>query len=1491
RDRPEATALTHAVLTAHTNGTTPLWSTLLPAAESADGVDLPTYPFQRRSYWIRSSVITDPSGLGQAATDHPLLDAVIELPDGEGHVFTGRVSLSSHPWLAEHAIGGAVIVPGTAYVDLVLHAAEHTGGGHIDELTHHVFLAVPEQGALHLRVTVGAADDLGRRTFTVHSRPEDAPQDTEWTRHASGLIAAGAQPEPPALTAWPPAEGTPVDVDRLQECLAGVGFGYGPLFLGLESAWLAGDTVYAEVALPGDADAEAFGIHPGLLDAALQAFFAEKLRLAGDDPAALQLGVPFSWAGVTLYAAGAARLRVRIGIVDADTLSLTIADGTGAPVLGVESLTTRQVGADQLAAAKPARQDLFTLAWSPLSATAEPAAPASFAVLGEDAAGLGGLLSAAGLAGGAYADLAALSAAVADGASVPDVVLLPRDGAPGTGPGAGVGEGPGAEPAADAGEAPRAVGEHAGAVRGLLLDTLTVTQRFLADEQLAAARLAFVTRGAVATAAGEPLADLAAAPVWGLIRTAQAEEPGRLLLADLGAAEDGGQGVSAEALLLALGCGEPGTALRRGAILVPRLAPVPDDGAVAEGGARVAPFDPDGTVLITGGTGTLGRLTARHLITHHGARHLLLTSRRGPDAQGATQLHDELTALGAHVTLTACDAADHKALRRLLDDIPAEHPLTAVIHTAGVLDDTTLQSLTPDRLDTVLHPKIDAAWNLHHLTRQLDLKAFVLYSSIAGTLGNPGQANYAAANTYLDALAHHRHTQGLPATALAWGPWTTTTGMATTLDGAQSARISRAGLRGLSPAQGLAALDAALTAHPRRPALVVARLTGGARDAGDRARRAGGAGSLVQRLAGLGEAEQSALVLELIRTHAAAALGHAGPEAVEPDQAFQQLGFDSLTAVELRNNLNTATGLRLPATALFDHPTATALAAHVRDELADAGAGSRTAAAGAARTPGSAAVAADEPIAIVGMACRYPGGVTTPDELWDLVTSGGDGVVAFPDDRGWDVDGLYDPDPDRAGKSYTRHGGFLQRAGDFDPDFFGISPREALAIDPQQRLLLEVSWEALERAGIDPATLRGSATGVFAGVMYGDYGARLMKRAPEGFEGYLSAGSAYSIASGRVAYTFGLEGPAVTVDTACSSSLVALHLAAQALRGGECDLALAGGVTVMATPATFVEFSRQRGLSPDGRCKAFAAAADGVGWAEGIGMLLVERLSDAERNGHRVLAVVRGSAVNQDGASNGLTAPNGPSQQRVIRAALAAARLTPADIDAVEAHGTGTSLGDPIEAQALLATYGKNRPTDRPLWLGSIKSNIGHTQAAAGIAGIIKMVHAMDHGVLPHTLHVDEPSPHVDWDSGAVRLLTEQTPWPTADRPRRAAVSSFGISGTNAHIILEAPAPAPAEDEAPASGSPVPVVPWVLSARTDEALRAQAARLREFAAARSDLPTGEVGAVLATHRSHFAHRAAVAPATDDRDAFLAGLDALAQGRPSATVTQGTAVPA
>ncbi|MGW4157721.1 type I polyketide synthase, partial [Micromonospora chersina] len=819
----------------------------------------------------------------------------------------------------------------------------------------------------------------------------------------------------------------------------------------------------------------------------------------------------------------------------------------------------------------------------------------------------------------------------------------------------------------------------------------------------------------------------------------------------------------------------------------------------------------------------------------------------------------------------ACDVADRAALAGLLEGLAAQgDPVRAVVHAAGAPQITPLGDVTADDLRDVLRAKVDGAVHLDELLPD-GLDAFVVFSSIAGVWGSAGQAGYAAANAFADALVTRRRGRGAGGTAVAWGPWA---GGGMAVQGEAQEQLARRGLPALDPDLAVTALQGALdrddatvvvadVAWDRfaasftalRPSPLLDEIPGAWPAASVPEVRDGS--PLARRLAGRTAPERDAYLLDLVRARAAAVLGHPTADAVPADRAFQRQGFDSLTAVELRNRLAAETGLALPATLVFDKPTPLALAAHLAAAL--------TGAPAAEDRPEAAAAVDDDPIVIVGMACRLPGGVTGPDELWELLAAGRDGISDFPLDRGWDsflTGRLSDA-------SFPRQGGFVYDAGEFDADFFGISPREALAMDPQQRLLLEVSWEAVESAGIDPARLAGERVGVFAGASFQGYASTAMGRDQE-VGGHLLTGTATSVLSGRVAYAFGFEGPAVTVDTACSSSLVALHLAAQSLRSGECTLALAGGVTVMASPATFVEFSRQGGLAADGRCRSFADSADGTGWGEGVGMLLVQRLSDARRDGRRVLAVLRGSAVNSDGASNGLTAPNGPAQQRVIRAALAAARLSPADVDVVEAHGTGTTLGDPIEAQAVLATYGQDR--SEPLLLGSIKSNLGHTQAAAGVAGVIKAVLALRHGLVPATLHVDTPSSKVDWSSGAVRLVTEARPWPAVARPRRAAVSSFGISGTNAHVIIEQPEPEPAAlDIQPADGG-TPVLPWLVSARSVDALAGQARRLADHARGGASASPVDLAWSLATGRAALEHRAVVlGTSVDDLTAGLAAL--------------------
>ncbi|SCG58270.1 type I polyketide synthase [Micromonospora halophytica] len=1473
KDRPEVAALLAGLAELHVHGVAVTWQSWF-AGTGAQRVDLPTYAFQHQRYWPEAGAgwTGDVTAVGLRPAQHPLLGAAVGVAHAEGFLFTGRLARRTHPWISDHVVFDTVLLPGTGFVELALQAGAHVGADHVRELTLESPLILPETGGVDIQLWIGPADETGCRSVSLHSAPDGEPAEGEraWIRNASGVLAGGpASPGGPPgwsdLTAWPPPDATEVPTDDLYLNLAAQGYDYGPSFIALRSAWRRGDDLFAELALPETPAAEAggYGLHPALLDAALHTL---GLTTPTGEPSGADVPpgygrLPFSWNDVALHAAGAAAARVRVSHTGTDSVSLLLADVTGAPIISVGSLVLRPVSADQLRVASGGgAESLYRIEWTPLALPAGPST-AGWAVVGDDA-GLTDAVAATGTAVAAYPDLAALSTALDEGTDPPGALVVPL-----------------LDPPAAA-DVPRVVAE-------VTHRALAVLQGFLADDRYATSRLVVLTRGAVATDADADLTDLAGAAVIGLVRSAQSENPDRFVLVDV----DDVAG-SAAALVPAVDTDEPQIVIRAGVAAGSRLTRVP---ALAEPPA--APFDGDGTVLITGATGTLGQLMSRHLVTVHGVRHLILTSRRGRAAGGVAELCADLEALGATVTVAACDVADREALADLLAGIPAAHPLTAVIHAAGVRDDGVISSLTPERMDGVLRPKVDAAWNLHELTADLDLKAFVSYSSLAATAGGPGQGNYAAANAFLDGLAHHRTARGLAALTLAWGLWADRSGMTTELDDVHLNRISRSGVAAMEAEEGLALFDVAC----RTPAaaLVPARLdlaamkvqfAGGSipplyraliRTPARAAAAAATTGaSLVGQLAALGDADRLAALVEIVRGQAAAVLGYPDPAAIEPRRAFSEFGFDSLTAVEMRNRLNNAFGMQLPATLVFDYPTPHDLAAFLGTEIAGAPVPVRP-------VTTTVAVGDDEPLAIIGMACRLPGGVWSPDDLWRLVADGVDAITDLPTDRGWDLDSLYSPDPDASGTFYARGGGFLRGVDRFDPGFFGISPREALAMDPQQRLLLETTWETFESAGIDPATARGSSTGVFVGTSGQDYGS-LLAYSPEAAEGYMLTGMTSSVISGRVAYTFGLEGPAVSLDTACSSSLVALHWAGQALRRGECDMALAGGVMVMATPTAFVEFSRQRGLASDGRCKSFAASADGTGWSEGVGMLLVQRLSDARRQGRQILAVVRGSAINSDGASNGLTAPNGPSQQRVIRQALASARLSTMDVDVVEAHGTGTTLGDPIEAQALLATYGQDRPADRPLLLGSIKSNIGHAQAAAGVAGVIKMVQAMRHGVVPATLHVDEPSPHIDWSAGAVELATEARPWPQVDRPRRAAVSSFGISGTNAHVIIEqAEEPAvPARTDLPPGLVEADVTVWPVSARSKAALAGQAGRLAAYVREHGDVEPAAVAWSLATLRSTFDQRAAVVGSTVEE--LLTGLDALAAGTPAGTVVTGLA---
>ncbi|MGW5450306.1 type I polyketide synthase, partial [Streptomyces asiaticus] len=1010
--RPEARAVHAAVARAYVRGVAVDWAAVFAGTGAArvELTDLPTYAFQRRRYWPQASAygVGGTAGLGLAAVDHPLVGAAVPLAGGDGVLLTGRISAQTHPWLLDHAVMGSVLLPGTAFVELAVRAGDQVGCDQVEELTLEAPLVLPEVGGVQLQLSVGGPDGSGRRGFEVYSRFEDAAADEPWLRHASGALVEGAPAVSFDLAAWPPAGATPVALDGLYEGMAGLGLAYGPVFQGLTSAWRLDGEIYAELELPedGQADAGLFGLHPALLDSALQAVGLGGL-IEGEAGARL----PFSWSGVSLHAVGASVLRVRLSAAGADAVSLAVADGAGRAVLSVDSLVLRPVSAEQLESARTAHgESLYRVEWPTTPAPADSVG-GRWAVLGADTFGLGATV---------YADLAALSEAVASGTALPAQIVVDlthqarpavhSDGAALEGPGAAMqarpafedtpegrthphadgaaSEGPGAASPArpafeDRGQGAESlvsgrggVGENpTRAAHDATAQALHLLQSWLAEDRFTDSRLVLLTSGAVATEPTEPVTDLAGAAVRGLVRSAQSENPDRLLLIDIDGHDD-----SRAALPAILATGEAEVAVRKGALKTPRLA------RAASAADNAAPeWNPDGTVLITGASGTLGALFARHLAAERGVRHLLLISRRGDQAPGAAELTTELAQLGAEAHWSACDVADRDALAATLATIPPEHPLTAVVHTAGVLDDGVIGSLTPERMAHVMRPKVDAAWNLHELTRDLDLTAFVLFSSAAGVFGGPGQGNYAAANAFLDALAQHRRAHGLPGTSLAWGLWADSSGMTGELDEADVSRMSRGGVVALSATEGLELFDAAyrtdeallvpvrldlaaMRAEAASTGVVAPLLRGLVRVPARRAAEgAAASGALARRLAGLDEAEQLDALLELVRTQVAAVLGHDSLDTVEPHRSFRELGFDSLTAVELRNALGAVSELRLPATLVFDYPTPAVLAEFLRAEVVGA--------AAAVAGPVVVSAADDEPIAIVGLGCRYPGGV------------------------------------------------------------------------------------------------------------------------------------------------------------------------------------------------------------------------------------------------------------------------------------------------------------------------------------------------------------------------------------------------------------------------------------------------------------------------------------------------------------------------------------
>ncbi|MGW1753614.1 SDR family NAD(P)-dependent oxidoreductase [Streptomyces mirabilis] len=1461
RDEDGPACLDRAAAELHVHGRRIDWRRLVPDTDTDTApADLPTYAWDPRRHWIEPESTTGAPGLFDRAA-HPLLGIQLQSPDETRWTFRGEWSQETADWLPEHTVFGRTVVSGTTLMELcraALAVAHPDDPADLTDLLLLSPLTLPDSGTVEVSVEVVTAGPVPE--ITVHSRPR-VQEATGWTLHATASASAPAAPTGERPPVWPEAAEpawTPETYERLSE----LGLGYGPAFQGVRSAvTTGGGELLARLSLPPTARdaADPYPLHPALLDAALHV-------AAGLDASDGRVLLPVAVGRCVLPPGGARDLTAavrRTGGSGTDlTLDVTLWDTDGFPAGRLEGVRLRAADPADLKGASENARHLYEVVWTAVPEQPAEAPGTEWAVLGDPSdPEVAGVLR--GLAAAGTHVRSGTGGVDVSGTSGVDVLVRfwPR-------------------PAMDA--------EPAAAAQELAAAALAELRALIAlPQDEAPARTVWVTRGAVGAVDEDTVPGLAQSVLWGLARSARAEHPELgLTLLDLDDSDP------ADVLpTVVTHTEEPELAFRAGTLLAPRLVRARNRDATGTpvvldvvGHPTLVPTD--GTVLITGGLGAVGRHLAR-LLAEHGAPRLLLTSRRGPDDPRAPEVAAELTALGVEVEVAACDIGNAAAVADLLGRIGEESPLRGVVHCAGVLADGVVAELTPERLAQVLRPKVDGAAHLHRLTADARLDLFLLVSSAAGVVGNAGQGNYAAANVYLDQLAHHRRALGLPGVSLSFGAWA---GEGLAAAHADLDRMARLGHRALTPEQGRELVELALrqgAPHLVAWALDLPRLretvttTGGGTAAlwrsllpAPRTGRGGGDGladGLADRLARLPEAERAERVLALVREEISRALGLRSTESVRPDQPLRELGMDSVTAVELRNRIGARIGAKLPATLLFDHPTAARLAAHLLSTALAAG--DRT--TPATRPTRATTPASDEPVALVAMACRLPGGVSDPEGLWNLVAEGRDAVGPFPAER-WDVAALYDPDPDAVGKSYAREGGFLNDddLASFDAGFFGITPKEAAAMDPQQRLLMETAWEALERAGIVPAELAGSATGVYVGMFGSDYlaGSRL-----DQLDGYVGTGSALSVASGRLAYALGLGGPALTVDTACSSSLVALHLAAQALRSAECDLALAGGVTVMVTPGTFVEFSRLRGLSPTGRCRSFSDDADGAIWAEGAGMVVLKRLSDARRDGDEVLAVLRGTAVNQDGRSQGLSAPNGPAQEQVIRRALELSGLEPADIDYVEAHGTGTTLGDPIEANALAEVFGDSRPQDRPLYLGSLKSNIGHAQAASGVIGLVKVVQSLRHRTLPRTLHADTPSRHVDWENSGLRLVRDTAAWPSSPgRTRRAGVSAFGISGTNAHVIVEE---APTVEKVGGKGEVPPGKRlFVLSGRSEAALRGQAARLADHLTeeAGEDLALLDVAHTLARHRSHFERRAALVAA--DRDELLLRLDALASGR-------------
>lgn len=1416
-----------AIGQAHVGGHPVTWASLF-AGSGAAAIALPTYAFDRKRYWLDGRKASGQlmPGIQESAND--LGGYYYPMPDGGWQHFV-NVGPSHQDYLADHIIHGTVIAAGAFHLGIVMAVAqEHFGaeGFCIENLQFQRPLLADTDKTLQ----VDLAPHSEGGSFSIRIMTLEG--DDTWVTYveADVVVGSGEQVVHESLQEVQARCSSQVEPRDHYAELAAVHIEWGPLWSWTESAFGGGEEAGGLVLLspPAGMQPGVLPLHPVAID---NGFAASRIGVEKDEEDTTPQ-LPFAVERLQWFQAPRGKIwcanrAVELG-EDNSRFDLTFWDESGLVVAILSGFTVKRAPeAVMLANAGETGVESFQfkLDWRALDVAPAP---------------LAGPILVMGAAEGVLAEQAT--------EQTPQYIdALPQ--------------------ALDGPTTLVTFWESTGA---LPEDALRLASEALVQLQWAADKedlsLIWCTRDAVSAASDSKVSAASAGVLWGLARVARTENPElSLQLID-----------SLDAPPLGLQ-DEPELAERGGDILVPRL--VSHSSSLRSGPM----LQGEGAVLITGGLGALGKATALWLAEEHGAKRLVLTSRRGPETPGAAEFVERLKEAGAEATVIACDVSDRESLAAAIEQAGG---LRGVIHAAGTLDDGVLMEMNADRLATVFTPKVQGAWNLHEQTQSLKLDFFVLFSSVASVIGNPGQSNYAAANHYLDSLAAMRRASGLSAVSIAWGTWAQG-GMAADLTDADQARMARRGFSALEQDQGLMLLERAIRDDEATLVCVgldTKRLERNVEQSGAgvpalyrsliRVKSKGlGANALRARLEAVAEPEREAALLKILRDELAQVLGLSSGLDVKAGQSLQDLGADSLMAVEYRNRLVALVGFKLPATLAFDYPTTEAIATYLLGRLQLKEASTET-------TQSRSPRASDEAIAIISMAGRFPGEVDTPEALWELLDEGVDAITEVPTQR-FDMAPHFDENPEALGKSYTRWGGFV--GGDiqtFDPAFFGMSGREAKNIEPQERLLLETAWEVFERAGIVPETLVGSQTGVYVGISSSEY-LQVGGVDNEAINAYSVLGTAHSAVVGRISYWLGLEGPNFPIDTACSSSLVGLHVACQGLRSGDCDMALAGGVNLLLSEFGFVYFSRLGAMSPTGRCHTFSSKADGYVRGEACGLILLKRLSDAKRDGDEILAVVRGTAVNQDGKSNGFTAPNGPAQQKVIRRALSIGNVDPASIDYVECHGTGTALGDPIEVQALSAVYGEDRAEDRPIVLGSIKSNIGHAESAAGIGSVMKAVLALQNQRIPKTLHAENLNEHIPWDDLPVQIAKESVDWKKTSTPRRVGVSSFGFSGTNSHVVMEE---APAREKAKAVEADWTGYPLLVSGRSEQALRDQAARLKQWLQAHPEASWANVVFTASAGRTHFDSRAAILAgnATDAMDR----LEALAQGKTDANVLEG-----